>query len=499
MPNEISVLNQHEGTIRCFGVGKSIMINNNEPFIVSVGDDSFIKCTDLDIDWYADLMDRELNGRPPTPDPEYDSDGNEIEIPKELDEPAVKPFKIINKYSGRDGHPGHKDRINKVCVLQKEKTTLIITAGEDNSIKIFDFFDKHLLKVKELRGHTEFINCLTITDDSIEDEEGYFVISGSYLDRTVRMWDVSDDIKKTSKCVEVMKHNKSIFCLSQRKNNIAVGCGNSIWVWDTSIHARVKKIIQKPKEKKKGGIVRIPKKKKDEPKEEKKIEKVKPKPPGGPPKLPSGGSGSPSSSPVSSSPPSSPGPRNLNESEDNKENDNKVIGEELNLFDDIIQPVEPPAPIIVEEVVEPDKEPFMKLNKHVRPVTVVQYGEGGEDYDSLLFSGSDDCTICVWNIKSWELQSQVSVDTPIYALAVWNADPLPLFVTGSYGNDFRLRVWDLKKMNVISNLEGHTDKVLHTNVWMDGNKIRVSSTGKDCTIRTWDIVAMLRLYIFNND
>lgn len=486
MPNEISVLNQHEGIIRYFGVGKSIMINNNEPFIVSVGDDSFINFTDLDIDWYADLMDRELNGRPPTPEPEYDSDGNEIEIKVELDEPPVKPFKIINKYSGRDGHPGHKDKINKVCVLQKDKTTLIITAGEDKNIKIFDFFDKHLLKVKELKGHTEFINCLTITDDSIEDEEGFFVISGSYLDRTVRMWDVSDDIKKPSKCVEIMKHNKSIFCLSQRKNNIAVGCGNAIWIWDTSIHAREKKIVEKPKEKKKGGIVRIPKKKKEEPVAVI-VEKVKPKPPGGLPKLPGGPPGSPGP------PPSEP---LIEKGEDN--DDNKIIGEEMNLFDDVI-PAESPVPIIIEEVVEPEKEPFMKLNKHTRPVTAVQYGEGGEDYDSLLFSGSDDCTICVWNIKSWELQSQVSVDTPIYALAVWNADPLPLFVTGSYGNDFRLRVWDIKKMKVISSLEGHTDKVLHTNVWMDGNKIRVTSTGKDCTIRTWDIVAMLRLYIFNND
>lgn len=146
-----------------------------------------------------------------------------------------EPFYKIPCWNARPEHPGHRDKIYRVRAIernqpQKPQKLYIITAGEDNKIKIWDYDDMKLLKVRTISAHSDFIHCLEVITKQVkvdgEDTLVSTIISGSY-DRTIKFWDFDNQ-----NCLSTFIHDKNLFCLSINDNDMAVGCGTHIIIWD---------------------------------------------------------------------------------------------------------------------------------------------------------------------------------------------------------------------------------------------------------------------------
>ncbi|XP_018668441.2 U5 small nuclear ribonucleoprotein 40 kDa protein-like [Ciona intestinalis] len=101
--------------------------------------------------------------------------------------------------------------------------------------------------------------------------------------------------------------------------------------------------------------------------------------------------------------------------------------------------------------------------------------------DPLVASGSDDCTVKIWDtrrkgaIKSIQLTYQIT--------AVSFNDTSESVITG--GIDNVIKVWDIRSEKSYIELQGHADTVTGLAVSKDGSF--VLSNSMDCTMRKWDI------------
>ena len=141
-----------------------------------------------------------------------------------------EPFYKIPCWNARPEHPGHRDKIYKVRTLERKNKLFIITASEDRKIKIFDYEDVKLLSVRTIDAHSDFIHCLEIITKEVkidgEDKLISTIISGSY-DRTIKFWDFD-----SNNCLSTFIHDKNLFCLTINGDDMAVGCGTHIIIWD---------------------------------------------------------------------------------------------------------------------------------------------------------------------------------------------------------------------------------------------------------------------------
>jgi len=67
---------------------------------------------------------------------------------------------------------------------------------------------------------------------------------------------------------------------------------------------------------------------------------------------------------------------------------------------------------------------------------------------------------------------KMTTETPIYALAGFYNDDIPMFIIGNFGGDNALLLYDLKTFKLINRIVGHTDKVTNVNVWLQGKSAR---------------------------
>lgn len=111
---------------------------------------------------------------------------------------------------------------------------------------------------------------------------------------------------------------------------------------------------------------------------------------------------------------------------------------------------------------------------HEEPISVLAVLQDGR-----LISGSDDCTLRVWDAATGEctqaLEGHTSAITCVAVL------PDQRMVSGSFDNT--LRVWDVGTGECLQTLKGHRDWIKCVTVLPDG---RVVSGSADCTLRVWD-------------
>lgn len=99
----------------------------------------------------------------------------------------------------------------------------------------------------------------------------------------------------------------------------------------------------------------------------------------------------------------------------------------------------------------------------------------------LVASGSDDCTIKVWDPR--KKNQAVSMNNTYQVTSVAFNDTAECVLTGGIDND--IKMWDLRTNSVVQKLRGHTDSVTGLSLSPDGSYIL--SNAMDNTVRIWDI------------
>lgn len=119
-----------------------------------------------------------------------------------------------------------------------------------------------------------------------------------------------------------------------------------------------------------------------------------------------------------------------------------------------------------------------KLKGHTGFVNSIQATRRGQ---ATLVSGSDDCTIKIWDPR--KRNAAYTLDNKFQVTAVCFNDTGEYAITGGIDND--VKVWDVRKNEIIYNLHGHNDTITGLSLSPDGSYIL--SNSMDNTLRIWDI------------
>jgi Prp8 binding protein len=98
-----------------------------------------------------------------------------------------------------------------------------------------------------------------------------------------------------------------------------------------------------------------------------------------------------------------------------------------------------------------------------------------------VVTGSDDCTIKLWDVRMKGCQDTLQAGFPVTSV-VFSEHGDQIF-SGGIDND--IKVWDTRKNQVVMTLEGHTDSITGMKLSPDGNFLL--SNAMDQTVRIWDI------------
>lgn len=123
-------------------------------------------------------------------------------------------------------------------------------------------------------------------------------------------------------------------------------------------------------------------------------------------------------------------------------------------------------------------ERIRKLKGHTGFVNSVQGTRRG---NQTLVSGSDDCTIKIWDPR--KRSAAYSLDNKYQVTSVCFSDTGEHVITGGIDND--VKVWDIRKNEVVYCLRGHSDTITGLSLSPDGSY--VLSNAMDNTLRIWDI------------
>ncbi len=118
------------------------------------------------------------------------------------------------------------------------------------------------------------------------------------------------------------------------------------------------------------------------------------------------------------------------------------------------------------------------LTGHKGPIASVAFSSIG-----TVISGSDDCTIKVWDVRTGqELRTLAGHKEPVSSIAL-SADMATL-VSGSH--DETIKVWDMLTGRVVNNFMGHRGHI--SSVALSADMATLVSGGYDKTIKVWDML-----------
>jgi WD40 repeat protein len=114
---------------------------------------------------------------------------------------------------------------------------------------------------------------------------------------------------------------------------------------------------------------------------------------------------------------------------------------------------------------------------HAKPIRSVAFSPDGSE----IISGSNDCTVRVWDTVSGAHKQTLKGHTGWIFSVAFSPDGLQI-ISGSA--DHTVRVWDAVSGAHKHTLEGHTGRIFSVAFSPDGSEI--ISGSDDCTVRVWD-------------
>jgi Prp8 binding protein len=126
-------------------------------------------------------------------------------------------------------------------------------------------------------------------------------------------------------------------------------------------------------------------------------------------------------------------------------------------------------------------ETGLRLRKHIGHEEVINCLDVSKRGQELLLSGSDDGYIGIWDPRQKAAVDFMDTGFPVTAVAL--AEAGNEIYSGGIDND--IKVWDVRKQEVIYTLRGHTDTVTSLQISPDSQMLL--SNSHDSTVRTWDI------------
>eukprot|EP00730_Choanoeca_flexa_P015901 TRINITY_DN7408_c0_g1_i2.p1 TRINITY_DN7408_c0_g1~~TRINITY_DN7408_c0_g1_i2.p1 ORF type:complete len:352 (+),score=52.45 TRINITY_DN7408_c0_g1_i2:35-1090(+) len=99
----------------------------------------------------------------------------------------------------------------------------------------------------------------------------------------------------------------------------------------------------------------------------------------------------------------------------------------------------------------------------------------------LIVTGSDDCTIKIWDARRrgyvHSLSSAYQVTAATFGMTTDEV------ISGGLDND--IKIWDVRKLDVKHNLRSHTDTI--TGIALSGDGKSLASNSMDNTVKIWDV------------
>lgn len=119
-----------------------------------------------------------------------------------------------------------------------------------------------------------------------------------------------------------------------------------------------------------------------------------------------------------------------------------------------------------------------KLKEHTGIVNSVCPARRG---DPLLLSASDDCSTLLWDIRCRKSVGTFSSEYQVFS-SVFSDDSSCMFQAGLEGV---VRMWDLRKHEVVFELTGHTDAITSMHLSPNGHSLLTHS--QDNSVMAWDV------------
>ena len=120
--------------------------------------------------------------------------------------------------------------------------------------------------------------------------------------------------------------------------------------------------------------------------------------------------------------------------------------------------------------------------KHRGPVNKVAFSPDGRS----LVSGSDNCSVRIWNIRDGSSKELPVTDDPGYFLSVVFSPDGRYIAAGDERNS--LWLWDSRTHKLVANWMGHGDWVWCVKFTPDGKGLMSGS--KDMTAKYWDVSSL---------
>jgi len=128
-----------------------------------------------------------------------------------------------------------------------------------------------------------------------------------------------------------------------------------------------------------------------------------------------------------------------------------------------------------------DVETRQRIRKHPGHEEVINCIDVSKRGEEILFSGSDDGYIGIWDPRQKAAVDFIETAFPVTAVTI--AEAGNEIFSGGIDND--IKVWDIRKREVVYTLSGHSDTVTSLAVSPDSQSLL--SHSHDGTVRTWDI------------